>query len=883
MDKIKLADGVLVYDRYYGNKPSTILLAAERLVLCCLIAFCAMMYLLTEYGLTVDTLLMSAVSAGSASVFFLLFFFLKKRYVISVMLIAAAGVIYFNYERLWRSFSYYLDSMMLIAEGRFIFPRTYLFNDAADLTIKEPLYIEGLYLGAGVMCVLFAFVCAVSLEKKPKALPMIMLFIVYCVPTMLSERLEFNFWLVPVVALFASVVVMASNYRSGLAPSSKGDYDSTSKREERSFLRSLRRSGYTKQLSMRASYYSKYYSVGIAGAAVFTAAAVAASVIFPQGTAISYTELFEAISDIGGDDFGVVASPFDEGPVSEYFTGADETSASELNIISPGDGEKDIIKVSFTGDQPIYLRGDIGVEFNGSSWSSLVSSVPDGWNGILSESYRPCELKMTRALLSASESESFADSVVSTEDLRIEYLCETDVVFLPPYTGEFSYYDNNSFNIYGDLVLRVNRDSGSYVNAVECTALVPFYTNTEVTGDATKIEAIENAYKAQSMISPDEIAATVLTDVSGSDKLITKYIEYVCDTYLDIDNTVKAKIAPFVANIGLSSYDYSKSSSSEKYRAAAQIASYLRDNYTYTTENVNGGSDPVMNFLYVTKRGHCSLYASAMTLMLRYIDIPARYCTGFYVVSDSRYGDTTILKEKNLHAWVEVYLDELGWVTFDPTSASAFPSSAGEDTEDKQDSTSRPDGTSSVPDRPADEYSRPEVSMPIDPPSAENSSLPSSDPQLPADEVDIGAYMPFIIAAGIVLLISVAVIAVYMWYRSMKYGAINAIGRMRSSDATVGARVAYDCILKLTAFYGLISDCGEMPSVFYQRVDAAFGTELAMRADEIAAIEFGKQDADEQLRTALVNDLIKIYGRLLKRFRLLSNRIFVMRIVKKSI
>ena len=76
-----------------------------------------------------------------------------------------------------------------------------------------------------------------------------------------------------------------------------------------------------------------------------------------------------------------------------------------------------------------------------------------------------------------------------------------------------------------------------------------------------------------------------------------------------------------------------------------------------------------MQFLNETKSGHCSLYATAMTLMLRRLGIPARYCTGYAVHPQTVSGNVKVLKQRDLHAWVEVYMDDFGWVTFDPTSA----------------------------------------------------------------------------------------------------------------------------------------------------------------------------------------------------------------------
>lgn len=72
-------------------------------------------------------------------------------------------------------------------------------------------------------------------------------------------------------------------------------------------------------------------------------------------------------------------SPFEQGAASEYFThSGDKNSKHEmLNIITPGRGEREIISVDYTGDRPFYLRGDIGIDFNGTSWTTAVSSEPE--------------------------------------------------------------------------------------------------------------------------------------------------------------------------------------------------------------------------------------------------------------------------------------------------------------------------------------------------------------------------------------------------------------------------------------------------------------------------------------------------------------------------
>ncbi|MBQ9080119.1 MAG: transglutaminase domain-containing protein [Clostridia bacterium] len=104
---------------------------------------------------------------------------------------------------------------------------------------------------------------------------------------------------------------------------------------------------------------------------------------------------------------------------------------------------------------------------------------------------------------------------------------------------------------------------------------------------------------------------------------------------------------------------------------------YMQENNTYTlqpTAAVDASLDGVENFLTVTKEGYCVQYASALTLMLREVGIPARYVEG-YVACDyhrnyaedavARYATT--VRDYNEHAWVEVWYDGIGWVQYEAT------------------------------------------------------------------------------------------------------------------------------------------------------------------------------------------------------------------------
>lgn len=82
--------------------------------------------------------------------------------------------------------------------------------------------------------------------------------------------------------------------------------------------------------------------------------------------------------------------------------------------------------------------------------------------------------------------------------------------------------------------------------------------------------------------------------------------------------------------------------------------------------------DPVLEFLVLSKQGHCEYFASAMALVARAAGIPTRVVTGYRVGEQSPFG-YYVVRERNAHSWVEAYVPDQGWTTSDPTPASAEP------------------------------------------------------------------------------------------------------------------------------------------------------------------------------------------------------------------
>jgi transglutaminase-like putative cysteine protease len=83
------------------------------------------------------------------------------------------------------------------------------------------------------------------------------------------------------------------------------------------------------------------------------------------------------------------------------------------------------------------------------------------------------------------------------------------------------------------------------------------------------------------------------------------------------------------------------------------------------------GAEPVERFLFVDKAGSAEQAASAMAVMLRSLDIPARVAVGFLPGDRYALGGEFVVRQRHAHAWVEVWFEGSGWVAFDPSGRGA--------------------------------------------------------------------------------------------------------------------------------------------------------------------------------------------------------------------
>ncbi len=104
------------------------------------------------------------------------------------------------------------------------------------------------------------------------------------------------------------------------------------------------------------------------------------------------------------------------------------------------------------------------------------------------------------------------------------------------------------------------------------------------------------------------------------------------------------------------------------YEKSKAIEEYLSSELTYSLKLKATGSDPLADFLFNIRAGHCEYFASSMVVLLRTQGIAARIVNGFQRGDYNSTSETYLVRQRNAHSWVEVYFPKYNaWIQFDPT------------------------------------------------------------------------------------------------------------------------------------------------------------------------------------------------------------------------
>jgi transglutaminase-like putative cysteine protease len=105
------------------------------------------------------------------------------------------------------------------------------------------------------------------------------------------------------------------------------------------------------------------------------------------------------------------------------------------------------------------------------------------------------------------------------------------------------------------------------------------------------------------------------------------------------------------------------------------VSTYFRDNFEYSLElpERRRGYDPIVNFLDTRHAAHCEYFATATVLLLRSLDVPARYITGYVVDEYNSDDESWVARNLDAHAWVEAYdASTQRWVAVESTPGRQY-------------------------------------------------------------------------------------------------------------------------------------------------------------------------------------------------------------------
>ncbi len=118
------------------------------------------------------------------------------------------------------------------------------------------------------------------------------------------------------------------------------------------------------------------------------------------------------------------------------------------------------------------------------------------------------------------------------------------------------------------------------------------------------------------------------------------------------------------------------------------VSKYFRNNFDYSLElpERRRGYDPIVNFLDTRHPAHCEYFATATVLLLRSLDVPARYITGYVVDEYNSDAESWVARNLDAHAWVEAYDENTqSWAAVESTPGRQYLTITSDDQSDDGD------------------------------------------------------------------------------------------------------------------------------------------------------------------------------------------------------
>jgi hypothetical protein len=270
------------------------------------------------------------------------------------------------------------------------------------------------------------------------------------------------------------------------------------------------------------------------------------------------------------------------------------------------------------GKERFYLRGLAYDQYNGRSWSSgsrhrrSLGGIADG----------------VFAVRSGANRNGYGLSEPLRQDILLEAL-DTSVLFAAPFAEYVS----------GDFI-------GIHIDSMTGLHL-PYTSSSRI-----RYSVVSREHR----LSQEDRTAAAL-----------EYASAIRDRYLQLPEG-SDQVGDLARRVTVSAVT--------PHESITAVLTHLLSGYQYSLDAETTTSlHPIDDFLFRRKTGYCEHYATAMVIMLRTLGIPARLVTGFLATEWNEFGGYYTVRQRDAHAWVEVFYPHAGWITLDPTpTAASIPS-----------------------------------------------------------------------------------------------------------------------------------------------------------------------------------------------------------------
>ncbi len=171
-------------------------------------------------------------------------------------------------------------------------------------------------------------------------------------------------------------------------------------------------------------------------------------------------------------------------------------------------------------------------------------------------------------------------------------------------------------------------------------------------------------YKVQSAVSYASIAQLKSAGI--------EYPQEIIDRYLQLPDSITPRTRQLAERI--------TSGLTTPFDKTIAVTNYLRDNITYVAiidKDPPTEQDIIDWFLFDLKTGFCNYYSTAEVVLLRSLGIPSRWAIGYAqgdlisepTVATENGKITYFVRQRDAHAWPEVFFPGVGWVEFEPTAS----------------------------------------------------------------------------------------------------------------------------------------------------------------------------------------------------------------------